>query len=272
MITQETEIYVVGKGFVNPEELTIGSQVHTLDLNREPGVSTITGLTSDFLSGKVCCIDSGAHNVDVTDDTRLLYHSERHGTALISFDQIPVKSPDKRWIGTKYLPVLSWPKDNGQNCSLQELEHIARMCAVHEYDRTVLQSVVEKCTHVDAMILIDMLEFWCSVSPGDGSFGRVSVKSRSHVIKDKYFLDELTRIAVLAGYTAAHTNYSKFTYGLKISYESMPIPGSRPKNQKYFRRYYTGMLYNINASNLPILGMSKRRAFYLPTTSTLNMV
>lgn len=272
MITGDCEVYVRGKGFVNPADLTVGNQVYTLDLNRKPGVSTITGLTSDFLYGKVQSIDSGAHNVDVTSDTRLLYHSEKHGTALISFNQIKTKTPDKSWLASKYLPVLSWPDDNGTNCTTQELEHVARMCAVHSYDREVFADISQRCTSIDAMILIDMLEFWCSVSPGEGSFGRVSVKSRSHVIKDKFFLDELTKLTVLAGYTAAHTNYDKFTYGLKISYESMPIPGSRPKNQKYFNKYYTGMLYNINAENKPILGISKRRAFYLPTSSTLNMV
>lgn len=271
MITQDCEIYVIGKGFVKPESLQIEDQVYTLDLDRTPSTSKISGLTSEWLSGKINCIDSGAHNVDVTDDSRLLYWSENHGTKLISFSQIPSMTRDKAYSSNKYLPVLTWVDPTEQNCTLEELEYIARMCAVEEYDLSSFRNILNRCSSLDAAILVDMLEFWCSRNPGDGWFGRVSVKSRTHIIKDRWVLDELCKTVVLGGYTAAITEYDKFTWGLKVSYESMPIPGSRPKNQKYFLRYYTGLVYNVNADNKPILGRSKGRCFYLPTSSVLNV-
>lgn len=271
MITQDCEIYVVGKGFVKPEDLFVGDQVYTLDSDRTPTTTKIVSLTSEWFYGKIGCIDSGAHNVDVTEDARLLYWSEVYGTSLISFRQIPSMTRDKTYSPTKYLPVLTWVDPAGQNCTLAELEYIARMCAVHEYDYASFSNIVNRCTGLDAAILVDMLEFWCSRSPGDGWFGRVSVKSRTHIIKDKFILDELCKIVVLGGYTAAVTKYDSFTWGLKVSFEAMPIPGSRPKNEKYFLRYYTGLVYNVNADNKPILGRSKGRCFYLPTSSELNV-
>lgn len=270
MITGDCLIYQVDRGFVNPGDLTLGSQVYTLDHDRSPGCTEIVSLTSDYVSGKINSIDSGAHNVDVTDDARLLYYSENHGSVLLSWNQIPAMTPDKRFSANKYLPVLSWPEGKTQNCTVQELEYIARMVAVHAYDRDKFKAIIDRCGSLDAMILVDMLEFWCSRSPGDGWFARVSVKSRSHVIKDKYILHELAKIAVLAGYTAFIGNYEPYVYALKISYESMPIPGSRPKNEKYFKKYFSGICYNIDAGNKPILGISKNRVFYLPTSSVLN--
>ncbi|ASZ74905.1 phosphoesterase [Rhodococcus phage Trina] len=270
MIRDDCEIYVIGKGFVKPDELTCGNQVHTLD-GLAPTVTEVQNVTSDWVTGRINSIDSGAHNVDLTDDARSLYYSDRHGLKFISWGEIYKHTADKRYMPTKYQPVLSYPdlqtppvhKDS-------ELEQIARMIAVHEYDRELFRSIADSATSLDALMLIDMLEFWCSVTPGKGWFERVSVKSRSHLIKDRYFLDELCRLAVLAGYTAAVTDYIPYQWMLKVSYESMPIPGSRPKNQKYYKIFHTGLMYNIDAGNKPILGRSKGRCFYLPTASILN--
>lgn len=270
MITQECDIYVEGKQFVKPADLIVGDQVYTIDEQKRVALEPIVSLTSDWVSGRINSIDSGAHNVDVTDDARLLYESENHGSSMIPWSLIPAKTPDKRYDANKYLPVLSWMEQSEPQCTLAELEYIARMCASYEYDRTSFKSIVARCTGSDALVLIDMLEFWLSTAPGKGWFDRAQVKTRSHRITDKYILDELCKLAVLAGFTAAVSNYEPYVYALKVSYAAKPIPGSRPKNEKYFKRYYTGLCYNINAGNKPIMGRSRSRVFYLPTSSILN--
>ena len=121
----------------------------------------------------------------------------------------------------------------------------------------------------DCTVLVDMLEFWVSVSPGAGWFGRAQVKTRNHPVRDKYFAEELAVICIRAGYTAALGMFDERTYSLRVNYEPMPIPGSRPKNEKYRKEYFTGYVYNINSSNKSILGRSLNRMFYLPTSSIL---
>lgn len=270
MITAQCDIYVVGQGFRKAESLTPGNQVYTLDGSGKPEIVPVDSISTDFVSGKINSIDSGAHNVDLTDDARLLYFSEQYGHKYISFNQIPSMTPNKEYIAGKYLPVLSSIETSEARCSLTELEYVARMLAVDEVDYASFKVIVDRCSGSDALVLIDMLEFWCSFAPGQGWFERAQVKSRSHAVTSTLVLDELCRMAALAGFTAAETTMGPALYGFKVSYESMPIPGSRPKNEKYFKKYHSGLMVNINARNRPILGRSKNRVFYLPTTSVLN--
>lgn len=268
MITQECDIWVINKGWTSPSDLTLGDSVYTLD-----GLSVVkervTALSSDFVNGRINRIDSGPHNVDVTEDTLMLYYSTLLGLKYIKWNQIPLVTANKEYKDNKYQPVLSYPNFDERVVDDIELESIARRVAIHEYDRNALESVMDRLSCSDAQVLIDMLEFWCSESPGKGWFDRVSVKSRTHRVFDKYYLDQLSLAAVLAGYTCMTTVYEPYRYALKVNYSSMPIPGSRPKNEKYYKTFYAGLMYNIDAGNKPILGKSRDRCFYLPTTSTL---
>lgn len=269
MISSECTIYVKDKGFVDPADLHVGDVVQRLDgLGWEYG--RVEAITCDFVSGRINSIDSGPHNVDISTDARLLYFSDDKGLKYISWDQIPGHTANKEYLSSKYQPVLAWPNFGERNHTDSELESIARLVAVKRYDRVALAQCVENLTSEDAIVLVDMLEFWCSKDPGKGWFGRVQTGTREHRLEDRYFVDELCRVACMAGYTASTAELTPFKYTLRIAYESMPVPGSRPKNEKYHKIFYSGLMYNIDSGNKPILGRSKGRVFYLPTTSILH--
>lgn len=268
MITQSCNIYVIDRGFVSPDEVSPGDKVYVLD-GFDVKVKSVEAVHSDFISDRIYRIDSGQHNVVITSDALSLYYSEVHGFKYLRFEDIPSHTRDKTYQANKYLPVLSWPAPGKRKCSNVELETLARMILVHRYERDLLDDIMSRCTGSDCLALVDLLEFWCSESPGEGWFDRAQVKARTHRINDPHFRDELAKAAVLAGYTAAFSEFSPRKYGLRINYESMPIPGSRPKTEKYYYTYYTGMVYSINAGNLPILGSSLGRVFYLPTRSDI---
>lgn len=263
------EIYVIGKGFVNASELTVGNQVYTLD-GHKVEKSRVDSIKQDFVSQRLNRIDSGNHNALLTDDARLLYYSDLHGYKYISFDQIDSHTRDKAYLESKYLPILSWMDDTPRQFSDAELERVARSVAVNVYDYDAFGYMVENMGGQDCSVLVDMLELWISVSPGTGWFGRAQVKTRNHPVRDKYFAEELAVICIRAGYTSALGMFDERKYSLRVNYEPMPIPGSRPKNEKYRKEYFTGYVYNINAQNRPILGRSLNRMFYLPTSSVNN--
>ena len=272
MITQDSEIYAIGKGFVTPDNLTPGDRCYTLDSWRVE-VGEVSSISSDFISQKINVINSGQNNVDATPDARYLYGNGRGDSRLVPWEDIPKITPDKSASETKYCPILSWPAPGDRLLSDRDLEYVARMVAYgrEAYDLSQFYSVVNRVeTGQDAQVLIDMLEFWASESPGTGRFDRVSVKARTHKIHDKRMLDELCRVAVLAGFTASVSSYNSLTYALKVYYESMPVPGSIPRNQKYSQRHYTGLVYNIDVGNKPVMGRTKNRVFYIPCSSILN--
>ena len=271
MINNECFIYVIGRGFISPSELAPQDRVYTLDGLRVVE-DEISSVTSEYVYEKICVVDAGQQNVSVTSDTRFLYHSDRHGSRLISFNDIPKLTPNKDYNERYYLPVLSNPYLAGsRNTSDVDVEYIARMIATEDVDEKSFKEIVSRCTGEDALALIDMLEFWASDDPGIGWFGRAQVKARLHYITSEYVMNELARIAVLAGYTAT-TKIVESGFWLFVSYESRPIPGSRPKNEKYYVQNYMGNVYLINAGNKPVLGKSRDRVFYLPTSSTINDV
>lgn len=264
-----SEIYVIGRGFVDPSELSPGDQVYTLD-NGESRIDTLQEVRSDFVSARLLRIDSGAHNALITPDALSLYWSEAYGYKYLKFDQIPAFAANKEYRSVRYFPVLSWMQTEERQASDSELEWIARSLALRLYDRERFDDIIYRCSSSDCLVLMDLLEHWCSINPGTGQFDRVQVKARSHVINDLHFVDELCRAAVLAGYTASKGVFKPYEYALRVNYESMPIPGSRPQNEKYYKQQFTGMVYNVNAGNKPILGRSLGgRTFYLPTRSTL---
>lgn len=270
MIPASCDIYVIGQGFVNSLDLTCGDPVHTLDLHGVPGTDTIQSTHTEFLSGKINRIDSGMHNVDVTDDARLLYLSDRYGYEYINFQSITHKTPNKRYDDSKYLPVLSELEPSEPQFKINEIEGLARRIAVDFVDVESFLDFSNNCSGSDAAVFIDMLDFWAGTDPGKGWFGRAQVKSRCIFLRGRVVAHELCRVAVLAGYTSYCLNIEDDKYAVKVSFESTPIPGSRPKNEKYYKTYYVGNVININANNKPIMGRSRDRILYLPTGSTLN--
>lgn len=270
MIANNTKIYVIGKGFVNASHVSHGDLVYTLNSNLKVSIQPIAYISSDFCYDKINVIDAGQQNIDTTEDTRFLYYSDIDGSKYIKFDEIAKYTPNKEYSEKKYLPVLSSPYFSGyRKYSNQELEYIARMITIHDYDNSLLD-IIKNCTGEDHQALVDLLEVWVSDDPGVGWFGRAQVKARLHEINDKEIAEAICLSAVLAGYTSTlHVNENNFW--VMISYESRPVPGSRPKNEKYFKQNYVGNVYNLCAGeNENILGMSKQRCFYLNTTSTLN--
>lgn len=268
MITEGCSIYVVDRGFIEISEVSPGDKVYTLD-GFESSIKSVDSIRSEFISSRLNHIDSGQHNVIITDGSLSQYYSETNGFKYLRFSEIPSHTRDKTYQANKYLPVLSWLHSGDRNCTDRELESVARMVLVKRFDRDKFDSIIYRCSGLDALALVDFLEFWCSESPGKGWFDRAQVKSRTHQIDDLHFRDELARIAVMAGYTAAFSTFEKDKYALRINFESMPIPGSRPKNEKYYYTYYTGLAYSVSAENLPIMGKSRNRIFYLPTTEML---
>lgn len=264
----DPEIYVIGKGFIPAADVCINDQVYTLDQHAVV-VDQIDSVCQEYVSARLNRIDSGNHNAIVTNDTRFLYYSDLNGYKYISFDQIDSNTRDKAYREDKYLPILSWRDNSPRQFTDNELESIARSVAVHVYDYHTFDNVVQNMGGNDCTVLVDLLEFWCSVTPGAGWFGRAQVKTRNHPIRSRHFTDELAIVAVRAGYTAAIGMFDENTYSLRVNYEPMPIPGSRPKNEKYRKEYFTGYVYNISAGNKPILGRSLNRIFYLPTSTIL---
>lgn len=272
MITSNTEIYVIGIGFINPADVSVGDKVYTLN-NMQVEIDTVKSNTSEFVFGKINKINSGTHNIETSNDTLHLYYSDVHGPKYLRFKDIPANTRDKRYSSKKFLPVLSVPHSRGcRQRTDVELEYVARMLAVgvraYEYDS--FKSIVRGCTGEDALVLIHLMEEWLSESPGAGYFDRASVKSRTHILYDLRVLDDLTLIAARAGYTSTKTIYRTGIYGLKVNYVSMPIPGSIPKAQKYLQTNFLGLMYNVDAGNKSILGRSLNRCFYLPCKSILN--
>lgn len=268
MIGDRCDIYVIGQGFKQLADLGPGDRVYTLDKDIV-SIEPIIKVTGDFVSGIFNDIDSGQHNVMVTDDTRLLYYSQKLGYKYISFDQIPSMTANKEIADNKYNPVLSCVAPGTRNCTNKELEYIARSVLINHYDYDKIDTILDKASGQDCLVLIDMLEFWCSTDPGKGWFNRVQVKARNIFLKDQVIADKLLLATVLAGYTGNY-EYRRNWASIHISFASMPIPGSRPKSEKYKKQYFTGMIYNVDAGNKAILGRSRQRVFYLPTSSILN--
>src|SRR5574338_1348773 len=201
MIGDRCDIYVIDQGFKTLDQLSPGDRVYTLD-NDVVSIRPIRKVTSDFVSGVFNDIDSGQHNVMVTDDTRLLYYSQKLGYRYISFDEIPSLTANKEITDNKYCPVLSWPFAGDRNCTNQELEYIARSVLVNSYDYETIEDILARASGLDCLVLVDMLEFWCSTDPGKGWFDSVQVKARTFYLRDEVIADKLMLAIVLADFSA----------------------------------------------------------------------
>ena len=265
MMTSDCEIYVINQGYKHISEVSPGDKVYSLN-NLFVEETEVLSVRSEWINEKIHVINSGQHNVDVVKGTKHLYFSENHGPKYLTTPEIYSHTRSKSADPNKYTPVLSWPYiQDKMSCTLVELEYVARMVTYRHYDVQSFMSIVNRCTGEDALVLIDMLEFWHSDSPGKGQFKRVSVGARQLVIRDKLFLEELARMAVLAGFTASTHKISDYRWALKVYFEPMPIPSSIPKDQKFLEKLYAGVVYSIEVNNRqPVFGKSKDRYVYLP--------
>ncbi len=265
MMTEDCELYVIGQGYKHVSQIAPGDRVYSLNGLKVEEIPVLAA-RSEFINEKIHSINSGQHNIDCTKNTLHLYHSDNHGLKYLLTQDISSHTRSKSADPNKYTPVLSWPYYQGyRNCTDLELEYIARMLVVREYDVPSILSITKRCTGEDAQVLVDMLEFWCSQAPGRGQFNRVSVGSRSHPIHDRLVLDELSRIVLLAGYTVSIINLNERSWMLKVFYEPMPVPSSIPKTEKFLQKLYAGVVYSIKVEGKrPVMGRSKARCVYLP--------
>lgn len=261
--------YVVGKGLTKPFDLNIGDLVYTIDENLKIDVRPIDKITTDFYAGKVNVVKSGQNQSISTDTTRFMYVTGdmEYKTGFFRWAEIDKITPNKEAIPTKHLPVLSFLDEAPRKHSDSFLDGLARKIFIgaltHDEDRDIILNMRGQ----DGIVLITLMEEYFSESPGRGKYGRASVKDRLFYIPQKWIIHEIARIAVLSGYTAQIVDD---TIGaVQVNFESTPIPGSIPKNQKYYKEPFADYVYGISAGNLPILGRSLTKWCFMPTVEAI---
>ena len=262
-------VYVIGKGYVDPSELSPGDEVYKLKENiieRGP----VERIQSDFLSSMINVINSGQFGNLSTDDTRFLFINGYGEYAYLKWSDIPDKTLDKGYYISKYLPVLTTLDKRERSFTDSEIDGWARAIAIKQYDYHEALNFLLTLRGKDCYIFIELLETWASYEPGKGyGFSRVLVKGRMFDFKEKRIAEEICRVANFAGWTAALQPYDHIWF-VAINFEATPSLGSVPKTQKYYKQPYTGMVYNVDAGNLPILGRTAYNKYcFIPSVSTL---
>lgn len=263
-------VYVIGRGYIDPSEVAVNDWVYALDKNVIKKIQ-VDSVQSDFYNDYINVISSGQSSCLATDDSRFLYVNGYGEYRYLKHEEIPKLTLDKAFGMDKYLPVLTTLDKQDRRYTDIELDGLARKIALgldYEYD---IANQLKTLQGIDNYILIEFLEHWASFDPGKGyGFNKTLVKSRAFVIQTKPVLDELCRVANFAGWTAEARHHKNQLF-LAINFEATPLPGSIPKTKKYYREPYTGMVYNINAQNLPILGRTSHNKYrFIPTTSVKN--
>lgn len=259
--------YIIGKGLQDPFDLSPGDRVYTLNHDLKIEETPIDSITTDFYQGKINVVKSGQNQSLSTPSTRFMYVTGdlEYKVKMAKWSEIDSITPNKEAVPSKYLPVLSFLDDSERQFSDIELDGMARRIFLggltYENDRARLLNMRGQ----DGIVLITLMEEYFSDSPGKGRFGRASVKDRLFFIPQKWVVDELAKIAVLSGYTA-QTFYTPQSWGLQVNFESTPVPGSIPKNQKYYKEPFADFVFGINANNLPILGLSVNKWCFMSTS------
>lgn len=262
-------VYVIGKGYVDPSEISPGDEVYKLKKNiieRGP----VEQIQSDFLSSKVNVVSSGQFSSLSTDDTRFLFVNGYSEYTYLKWDEISSKTRDKAYNPNMYLPVLTTMDKRGKTYSDSDLDGWARAIAIDQYDVREALAFLKSLTGVDNYIFIELLENWLSFEPGKGyGFSKVLVKGRMFIFSYKAVAQEICRVANFAGWTA-DLQYFENKWFVAINFEATPSLGSIPKTQKYYKESYTGMVYNVNAGNSPVLGRTAYNKYcFIPSVSTL---
>lgn len=263
-------VYVLGRGFVHPMELSVGDRVYTLDNNISVQIEPIESVESQYINQKINRVYSGSNNSIGLDDARYMYYSNSKGIKFMTWEEIPLLTPNKEAYDSSYLPVLSALEQSPMRLPSLELDGLARSIAVGEIDIHTTK-LLRQLGGLESFALIDLLDTWMGTDPGKGGLRGQQVKARKFSFRAGLtFVQELARVAAMAGYTSQIVSYGPLEHFLLVNHESMPTPGSIPKTQKYYREYYTGYMYNINAKNRPIFGLGPAdKHSYMPTASIL---
>ena len=258
--------YVIDKGLTNPEDVCVGDLVYTIDGNLKIRINSIESIKMDFYSGKINVIKSGQNQSLSTDTTRFMYVTGdlKYATRFAKWSEIESITPNKEALPTKYLPVLSFLDDASRTMTDSELDGLARRIYLGELTDAQYRGMLKNMRGQDGIVLITLMEEYFSESPGKGKYGRASVKDRLFYIPQKWIVPEIARIAVLSGYTAQIVDPG--IGAIQVNFESTPVPGSIPKNQKYYKEPFADYVYALNAKNLPILGRSRTKWCFMPTT------
>lgn len=262
----QIEPYIIGKGLTHPFDVYPGDKVYTVDRNLKVDITKIKSVKTDFHEGRINVIKSGQHQSLSTDSTRFMYVTGdlEYKTGLFRWGEIDSITPNKEALPTKYLPVLTFLDEHKREHDDSYLDGLARKIYLgsltHDIDRATIRNMRGR----DGIVLITLMEEYFSDSPGKGKYGRASVKDRLFYIPQRWIVEELARLAVLSGYTSQIVDPS--IGAIQVNFESTPVPGSIPKNQKYFKEPFADYVYALNADNLPILGKSLTKWCFMSTT------
>lgn len=262
-------VYVIGKGYLSPSELMIGDYVFTLNKNKIE-VSPIERLQSDFISDSINVVNSGQFGSKSTDDTRFLFVNGFGEYANFKWSEIAENTRDKGYLQSKYLPVLTTMKKGDRSYTDSELDGWARLIASGLDEPIDSVNFLRSMTGIDNYVFIEFLETWASNDPGKGyGFSKVFVKTRAFLFKNRRVAEEICRVANFAGWTADLNKWGSVNQ-VSINFEATPSLGSIPKTQKYYKEPYIGMVYNVDAGNLPILGRTAYNKYcFIPSISCL---
>lgn len=258
--------YVIGRGLTDPFEISPGDKVYTLDENLNIDVTPVDSISSDFYTGRVNVVKSGQNQSMTTDSTRFMYVTGdmEYETRFARWEEIDSITPNKEALPNKYLPVLSFLDNHDREYKDSFLDGLARKIYLGQLNQDEDCAIIKSMRGRDGIVLITLMEEYFSDSPGKGKYGRASVKDRLFYIRQRWMTEEIARLAVLSGYTAQIVDQS--IGAIQINFESTPVPGSIPKNFKYYKEPFADYVFAISARNLPILGRSQTKWCFMPTT------
>lgn len=262
--------YVVGKGLIDPFDVAPGDMVYTINSSLRIEVTPVQSVTTEFFSGRINVVKSGQNQSLSTESSRFMYvrGDIKYETIFARWDEIPEITPNKDIQPKKFLPVLSFLDDAPRIYDDQFLDGLARRIYLGdltwEKDRDRMRNMRGR----DGIVLITLMEEYFSDVPGKGKYGRASVKDRLFYIPQRWVVDDIARLAVLSGYTAQVVDHS--IGAIQVNFESTPVPGSVPKNQKYYKEPFADYVFGINANNLPILGRSLTKWCFMSTSEAKN--
>lgn len=262
-------IYVLGRGHVDPGEISPGDLVYVLNQNKIEQ-APVKSIQSDFIVEDINVVSSGQASSLSTTDTRYLFVNGHGEYRSLKWEEIPNLTRDKGYHINSFLPVLTALDHRPRAFSDLELDGMARQLALNSYEPREMVERLLALRGKDNYILIEFLENWNSADPGMGyGFGKVLVKGRMIPIAHKIVVEELCRVANLAGWTAEYAAGER-SFLMVINFEATPSLGSIPKPQKYYKQPHVGLVYNIDAGNVPIMGKTAFDKYcFIPTMSQL---
>lgn len=262
--------YVIGKGLIDPFDVAPGDMVYTINSSLRIEVMPVQSVTTEFFSGRINVVKSGQNQSLSTESSRFMYvrGDIEYETMFARWDEIPEITPNKDIQPKKFLPVLSFLDNAPRIYDDQFLDGLARRIYLGDLTWEKDRDRIRNMRGRDGIVLITLMEEYFSDVPGKGKYGRASVKDRLFYIPQRWVVDDIARLAVLSGYTAQVVDHS--IGAIQVNFESTPVPGSVPKNQKYYKEPFADYVFGINANNLPILGRSLTKWCFMSTSEAKN--